>query len=381
MKKFICYCIFIITILVLFICSGCSDGAPSESDISNDLSNMTFENVTDDYSVKKVKINKAKVNEGSATYWCDVIFENACYEMTASTTIIYGYYQTGGWMIENVEKFEDKSYVAIAGYPEDKAMQYLDYVNYNVKQHNTDLEAGTDEIVYEIDDTGIMYDEKGTITITYYMDSSEGWVMDDKVKDISHTLHPQGVWNDSYGGLNKPICILSYNDEYVDIAEYCFWSNGYEINYYSYKIIAEDSESYYLCDDNDEPCYGFDKNGIERYDYNLNHTSSESEELYSIDEETLSEEKESNEFLYGFYDVNYQGDLTGAIVVPDVIGKSVNEAIKILHKEGFGEIDKYYDDPKTVKGIYLWDEVIEGIDITGEYLDKNSKLCIFNYDD
>ena len=393
--------LFIITVCC-FLLSSCQESAPDESKLLVDFKKMEVEkksdndriyaNIDESYSVTKVEIDKSKIDENNATYWVTITFKNDIYELSGSSTIEYSYYQKGGWLLENVTEYKTNSRTIIGALPEEKAEELALTKVYNLgyesdaitlKSRETDLDNLIDKFVFEIDEEGVMWSDKGEITVNIVGDSG-WWEASEPEKEIKRDLHPTGVWglSGNYGEYEYIEILDSSTNKYIDIAAYYFHKNEnqYITEYRSFKIdksvTDEGDEIYVLLTDSNDIDYSFSKNQF--FEYETSDIESDDHEYEITDKESVLSEMEDSYFLYGYYYDDYRGDTTDAIVVPNVKGKKAEDANNILKQKGFGECE--FDYPYEKKHNYRVDIVClhffyninnYNVDVTGRQRHKN----------
>lgn len=119
---------FTTLLLALVMLSGCGIGKVSretlKSDIiSSDIIQSIFSSVftnRSEYELKECTITKEQVNKDDKQdiIFCDVIVENQYFNVIASLQVLYNYYDTGGWILENISILNDAVYVTSVAPPE-----------------------------------------------------------------------------------------------------------------------------------------------------------------------------------------------------------------------------------------------------------------------
>ena len=291
---------------------------------------------------------------------------------------------------------------------ESEAINTIKESGYNVSNltltdSNTNAQNNSKTYTYEVNDEGKMYDDIYTIQVTFKKNLF-GWKTDG-YEETAHkrSIHPSGRWdeynsikflNSSNGTVNiakyemfttkevnSPYCIVYYS--YILENDYC----GTEVGDYDNECVTN---TYWLFNPEDYSWIAFDKNTLYKTKpiypgYGGYENRVVGDQYESKTEEEFNSYISDKEFIYGLYSSSYTGDLSNAIQVPQsIIGKKVDNAINELQTLGFGRIDKYYNNPETVKDIFAFDLRNYNTDkesFVGFYFDKGSYLCIFNHDD
>lgn len=376
------------------------------------MSNVNFSNIKVDYTIDDIVIDKSDINGKYAEYWCTLTLKSACYKITGNLSAKYRYYDTGGWILESNSDLENVYFTATAGYIEELAIKELresktaefSYDSLTVIEHNTNISEGKDEIIFKTSDTGIMYDEDGTVTVYYTMSESSGWRLFDSYYNLTRTFHPYGIWMQDYN--KNPVEIIDYENEYVNIAKYNIDNseNEYSKEYDSYQIVkkanddgsfsyvqgntddvgSNDYDYYYLQNLSGGYDYVFDKNKLYTYGSNYfisRNTNGKKDKLHTVEKSELNSELSDKNFTYGIYDTEYAGDTTNAISIPEkIFGKRPEEASQILLGEGFGRI-LILRNNETISDAYTYDLKVDTtfrwISIVDNKFDKGSYLYIF----
>ncbi len=318
------YIVIIGVTLCIIMLSACGNNTPKEADIMSALQSQDL----DDYSVNNVKINKSQILDHQAEYWCTAELENEMYLKTVDVILEFEYYDTGGWIFDDITDMDVISYKPISGYSESEAINELsdEYSGLEVVEHNTDLDIGVDEFVLSYSNEGIAYDESGIIYLTYYINDYNKWQLDKEnititIEDCS--LHIDGMWEvirrSNDGSLREHILTFDDNsDGTLNLID----------NWYIDEFGRED---FYIT-----KIYTIKKDDI------LNNNSFISASLNGVfcDDKEMTHIDEIPDDLSGYinsaiiYDESYMGVKDDVVELPDFHGIPYNNAIDAIEDLG-----------------------------------------------
>lgn len=194
------------TIIIITICFivlglvGCGNSEKNERDIIQDLNNIQI--VTEyDYSITEVKIIKRNTQKKqSDNVFISIEMENSVTKVNGELELLYNYYSTGGWILDDVMVINDFEYSPLKGCDDWNVQLPLyscGFNNYKIIEHDTDLDEYNDFITVELLDTNNVYSISGTAMLGFYYDTYNGeWVFNriDFSDDFSLTWEAVGTY-------------------------------------------------------------------------------------------------------------------------------------------------------------------------------------------
>lgn len=214
MKKICLLILFFTTFLLLL--TGCASVA-NEKKIQSDLeSNIQFSFFSPGEKIEKFEIEKRQTDKKrkTDTIWCTITTEDTEISYQKSVVLIYGLYDKGGWILDDVSVNDSSQWIQIPlkGIDEENIADSLkgQFVTANgedwgittdsikdisIDKHDTNLEEKTDIITATLTLNADVEEAKGQLIINYKFD--DGWKIDtiSGNKEFTATVKPDVALN------------------------------------------------------------------------------------------------------------------------------------------------------------------------------------------
>ncbi len=187
-KKYRLIVLFSYCLLMMTLLSGCGGSEKTLEEMKIDLnaSGLVTEYAyveEDIYEVTELELIKRNTQE---EYEDDVYvsfqMKNDECMISGNLELIYNYYSTGGWILDEIYPTSDFVFTPLVGQTEfwaEEDLFYQGYNTYKLKEHNTDLENQIDYFTYDVSCEGEIYSIDGCVNMIYLYDNSTGeWVFD-----------------------------------------------------------------------------------------------------------------------------------------------------------------------------------------------------------
>lgn len=183
-----------LTLTVMFLLSGCTPKPPAENEISEtfteefllQITEHSINGVPEQFSLENVVLERRQTNEKTDTSDCIISLSNANYTCEINVTLIYEYFDQGGWYLEDWE-INNTKINPLVGVPDDMIAYAEDelksiYPDAILASKTSDLVGSTsvptEVLVYDIPknfsaigETGIEIIDSGSIKSIYTFDN------------------------------------------------------------------------------------------------------------------------------------------------------------------------------------------------------------------
>lgn len=190
---------------VLLLITGCSAKTLSESEVKKSIPQEVFsvEMYDEMLEAEKIQVEIVKrqtnVQEKIDIIWCKILLYNKNYEYTKYMKFTYGYYDKGGWQLDDQEEYQAAEFVVKAAplkedeirssIPLDiftveingKLLHYED-VKIELNDRETNESEGIDKVWYKITLSDDIYEFVYYVELSYRYYAQSGW----KVENWRH---------------------------------------------------------------------------------------------------------------------------------------------------------------------------------------------------
>lgn len=245
--------VFLIALVAVLSLSGCGDSIADEKEIVEDLNSTSFLTQYEEMGYMECKVDKIDVEKRNTvkkqtdTVYCQIFSSNENVSICQDAILTYNFYTQGGWILDTYEVTNLNEISPLKGVDDgivNKDIEnYGKYKDYEIKNHETDLDNHTDIVTVSVSAEGELCKISGSISMNYYFENGS-WIKssEEKNDDYTEKWNFSGTWILDERSDNSGIFVTSFvsqDDSSVVVDDYyfAFLDDGSFWDYYEHKDV------------------------------------------------------------------------------------------------------------------------------------------------
>lgn len=239
--KIICLITLILCCVFLVACNGIKKPLNKNKIaevVPEEILAYSLNNKHEVMSIKDVSIERRQTNNKEDIVYLAIDMESSDLHRTAYYIFTINYYDTGGWILDNWETYQDTVAYPLKAPPIEAANKVMDeyFTNYNYDKTNTDnIRDGSCTITFDVNDTrpNLTYSGKADVIFRLYQPQPERFLWNTSINrsEIISKWNIIGEWSaihDGYGYNYLSMNITEVTDNTIKVnGVYGYSSNSY----------------------------------------------------------------------------------------------------------------------------------------------------------